>query len=74
MRRRPIRDPRRARDERRGTSRSRSLVVSKAISDLERTLKVRLVDRTMKGVEPTVYGPGYSTGQRWLCQFEEPHH
>jgi DNA-binding transcriptional LysR family regulator len=31
-------------------------VVSKAISDLERTLKVRLVDRTMKGVEPTVYG------------------
>jgi DNA-binding transcriptional LysR family regulator len=31
-------------------------VVSKAISDLERTLKVRLLDRTMKGVEPTVYG------------------
>src|SRR5438093_414061 len=31
-------------------------VVSKAISDLERTLKVRLVDRTMKGVEPTVCG------------------
>ncbi len=31
-------------------------VVSKAISDLERTLKVRLVDRTMKGVEPTAYG------------------
>src|SRR5262249_47021898 len=31
-------------------------VVSKAISDLELTLKVRLVDRTMKGVEPTVYG------------------
>src|SRR5215468_7730560 len=31
-------------------------VVSKAISDLERTLKVRLVDRTMKGIEPTVYG------------------
>jgi len=31
-------------------------VVSKAISDLERTFKVRLVDRTMKGVEPTVYG------------------
>jgi DNA-binding transcriptional LysR family regulator len=30
--------------------------VSKAISDLERMLKVRLVDRTMKGVEPTVYG------------------
>jgi DNA-binding transcriptional LysR family regulator len=31
-------------------------VVSKVISDLERTLKVRLVDRTMKGVELTVYG------------------
>src|SRR5215813_2833156 len=31
-------------------------VVSKAISDLEHTLKVRLVDRTMTGVEPTVYG------------------
>ena len=31
-------------------------VVSKVISDLERTLKVRLVDRTIKGVEPTVYG------------------
>jgi DNA-binding transcriptional LysR family regulator len=31
-------------------------VVSKAISGLERTLKVRLLDRTMKGVEPTVYG------------------
>jgi DNA-binding transcriptional LysR family regulator len=31
-------------------------VVSKAISDLERTLKVRLLDRTMKGIEPTVYG------------------
>jgi DNA-binding transcriptional LysR family regulator len=31
-------------------------VVSKAISDLERSLKVRLVDRTMTGIEPTVYG------------------
>jgi DNA-binding transcriptional LysR family regulator len=31
-------------------------VVSKVISDLERTLKVRLLDRTIKGVEPTVYG------------------
>jgi DNA-binding transcriptional LysR family regulator len=31
-------------------------VVSKVISDLERMLKVRLVDRTIKGVEPTVYG------------------
>jgi DNA-binding transcriptional LysR family regulator len=31
-------------------------VVSKAVSDLERTLKVRLVDRTAQGVEPTLYG------------------
>jgi DNA-binding transcriptional LysR family regulator len=31
-------------------------VVSKTISDLERTLKVRLVDRTAQGVEPTLYG------------------
>jgi len=31
-------------------------VVSKTISDLERMLKVRLLDRTMKGVEPTLYG------------------
>jgi DNA-binding transcriptional LysR family regulator len=31
-------------------------VVSKAISDLERTLSVRLVDRTAHGVEPTRYG------------------
>jgi DNA-binding transcriptional LysR family regulator len=31
-------------------------VVSKAISDLERTLKVRLLDRTARGVEPTLYG------------------
>jgi DNA-binding transcriptional LysR family regulator len=31
-------------------------VVSKAVSDLERMLKVRLVDRTAQGVEPTLYG------------------
>jgi DNA-binding transcriptional LysR family regulator len=31
-------------------------VVSKAVSDLERMLKVRLVDRTARGVEPTLYG------------------
>jgi DNA-binding transcriptional LysR family regulator len=31
-------------------------VVSKVISDLERMLNVRLVDRTIKGVVPTVYG------------------
>src|SRR5215475_15537068 len=31
-------------------------VVSKAISDLERTLGVRLFDRNTQGVEPTEYG------------------
>jgi DNA-binding transcriptional LysR family regulator len=31
-------------------------VVSKAIADLEHTLGVRLLDRTSRGVEPTVYG------------------
>lgn len=31
-------------------------VVSKAVSDLERMLKVQLVDRTAAGVVPTVYG------------------
>jgi DNA-binding transcriptional LysR family regulator len=31
-------------------------VVSKAVSDLERTLGVRLVDRSAHGVEPTIYG------------------
>ena len=30
--------------------------VSKAISDIEHTLKVRLLDRTAHGVEPTLYG------------------
>ena len=30
--------------------------VSKAISDIEHTLKVRLLDRTPHGVEPTLYG------------------
>lgn len=30
--------------------------VSKAISDLETTLKVKLLDRTGQGVEPTLYG------------------
>src|SRR5215831_20288630 len=30
--------------------------VSKAIADLEHTLKVRLVDRSRQGVEPTDYG------------------
>src|SRR6266513_324278 len=31
-------------------------VVSKAIADLENTLRVRLLDRGPKGVEPTLYG------------------
>jgi DNA-binding transcriptional LysR family regulator len=31
-------------------------VVSKAISDLERTLGVRLLDRSPKGLEPTLFG------------------
>jgi DNA-binding transcriptional LysR family regulator len=31
-------------------------VVSKAISDLEHTLGVRLLERSPKGIEPTVYG------------------
>ena len=31
-------------------------VVSKAISDLEHTLGVRLLDRSARGVEPTAYG------------------
>jgi DNA-binding transcriptional LysR family regulator len=44
-------------------------VVSKAISDLERMLKVRLVDRTMKGVEPTVYGTALL--RRGIIVFDE---
>src|SRR5712692_8147546 len=31
-------------------------VVSKAISDLEHALGVRLLDRSPRGVEPTIYG------------------
>jgi DNA-binding transcriptional LysR family regulator len=31
-------------------------VVSKAVSEMERTLKVRLFDRTPIGIEPTLYG------------------
>jgi DNA-binding transcriptional LysR family regulator len=30
--------------------------VSKAIADLERQLRVRLLDRTARGIEPTIYG------------------
>jgi DNA-binding transcriptional LysR family regulator len=37
-------------------------VVSKAISDLEHTLKVRLFDRTVKGVALTVYGEALLQG------------
>src|SRR5262245_31918239 len=31
-------------------------VVSAAISDLEHTIGVRLLDRSRKGIEPTIYG------------------
>jgi DNA-binding transcriptional LysR family regulator len=37
-------------------------VVSKAISDLERTLKVRLIDRTAQGAKPTLYGSALLRG------------
>jgi DNA-binding transcriptional LysR family regulator len=37
-------------------------VVSKAISDVERTLKVRLFDRTASGIVPTVYGDALLRG------------
>jgi DNA-binding transcriptional LysR family regulator len=37
-------------------------VVSKAISDLERTLNVRLLDRMARGIEPTVYGDALLRG------------
>lgn len=36
--------------------------VSKAIAALERTLKVRLLDRTPTGVEPTIYGRALLNG------------
>jgi DNA-binding transcriptional LysR family regulator len=47
-------------------------VVSKVISDLERMLKVRLVDRTIKGVEPTVYGSALL--RRGTIVFDELRH
>ena len=34
-------------------------VVSKTISDLERAIGVRLLDRTPQGVEPTAYGRAF---------------
>src|SRR5262245_35000599 len=36
-------------------------VISKTVSDLERTLGVRLFDRTAQGVEPTIYGQAMLT-------------
>lgn len=44
-------------------------VVSKTISDLERELGVRLLDRTPKGVEPTLYG--HALLRRSLGVFDE---
>jgi DNA-binding transcriptional LysR family regulator len=44
-------------------------VVSKTIGDLEHTLGVRLLDRTPKGVEPTLYGRALL--KRSIAVFEE---
>src|SRR5262245_12425754 len=44
-------------------------VVSKTIADLERTLGVHLLDRTPKGVEPTIYGRALL--KRSLAVFDE---
>jgi DNA-binding transcriptional LysR family regulator len=44
-------------------------VVSKTIADLEHTLGVRLLDRTAKGVEPTLYGKALL--KRSLSVFDE---
>jgi len=44
-------------------------VVSKAISDLERTLGVRLLNRSPQGVEPTVYG--HALLDRGVVAFDE---
>ncbi len=46
--------------------------VSKAISELERTLGVRLLDRTAHGVELTVYGHALRRGS--VAVFDELHH
>jgi len=43
--------------------------ISKTISDLERTLGVRLLDRTRRGVEPTIYGKALL--KRGLIAFDE---
>jgi len=44
-------------------------VVSKAISDLEHLLGVRLLDRTANGVEPTIFGEALL--RRGLSVFDE---
>src|SRR5690349_19997410 len=44
-------------------------VVSRAIADLERGLRVRLLDRTSQGVEPTIYGR--TVLNRGLAVFDE---
>jgi DNA-binding transcriptional LysR family regulator len=46
--------------------------VSKAISDLERALGVRLLDRSARGVEPTTYG--LAVIQRGIAVFDELRH
>jgi DNA-binding transcriptional LysR family regulator len=43
--------------------------ISKTISDLEHTLGVRLLDRTRRGVEPTIYGQALL--RRGLIAFDE---
>lgn len=43
--------------------------VSKSIADLEHALKVRLLDRTPRGVEPTLYGRALA--RRGLAVFDE---
>ena len=44
-------------------------VVSKAVTELEHTLGVRLLDRTPQGVEPTIYG--HALLERGLVAFDE---
>ena len=44
--------------------------VSKAISDLEHALGVRLLDRNPRGVEPTVYARAVGPGRRRVRRIE----
>jgi DNA-binding transcriptional LysR family regulator len=44
-------------------------VVSKAISDMEQTLGVRLLDRSPCGIEPTLYGRAFI--DRGVAVFDE---